>query len=306
MRVFLTGATGFVGSYILRELVAQGHTARCLVRNPEAALAVAGAQVEKVKGDILKPKSFLGTMRGCDAVIHLVGIIEEQPDTGVTFEKIHYEGTVNVVDAARDAAIDRFIQMSANGARADGVSRYQTTKWQAEEYVRNAGFRAWTVFRPAVIFGDPGPDSPEFVKQVATTLIAPFPVLPVFGDGQYGMQPISVDEVAAAFVQALTNDKSIGKSYCVAGKEVLPYTEALDTITRAMGHEPKFKIPQPLWLARPLVQLGDTIGLLPISIDQFEMLVEGNTCDSTRFYADFELTNTPFTPENLAYVKAYV
>lgn len=306
MRVFLTGATGFVGSYVLRELVAQGHTARCLVRNPDAELAASGEQVEKVKGDILEPKSFLGTMRGCDAVIHLVGIIEEKPSEGITFEKIHYEGTVNVVDAARDANIDRFIQMSANGARADGVSKYQTSKWAAEEYVRNAGFREWTVFRPSVIFGDPGPDNPEFAKQLATSLIAPFPVLPMFGDGSFGMQPVSIAEVAAAFVQALTNGKTIGKAYCVAGQEVIPYSDVLDIITRALGHEPKFKIPQPLWLIRPLIQLGDSLGLLPISADQFEMLVEGNTCDSTHFYDDFDLTPTPFTPENLAYVKAYV
>lgn len=306
MRVFLTGATGFVGSYILRELVAQGHTARCLVRDPDTELAASGKQVEKVKGDILQPKSFLGTLRGCDAVIHLVGIIEEKPDDGVTFEKIHHDGTVNIVDAARDAEIDRFIHMSANGARADGVSRYQTSKWAAEEYVRNAGFREWTVFRPSVVFGDPGPDKPEFVKQLATTLIAAFPILPVFGDGAYGMQPISVEEVSTAFVQALTNGKTIGKTYCVAGKDVVPYTDVLDTITRALGHEPKFKIPQPLWLIRPIIQLGDSFGLLPISLDQFDMLVEGNTCDSSRFYDDFDVEPTPFTPEKLAYVKRYV
>ncbi len=303
MHVYLTGASGFVGSYVLRELVARGHTARCLLRDKRAPLAVDTDAVERVRGDVTDPKSLTGTMRGCDAVIHLVGIIEEHPSKGITFEAIHHQGTRHVVDEARDSGIERFVQMSANGARPDGVSAYQTSKWKAEEYVRAAGFAHATVFRPAVIFGDPGPDHPEFCKQLATDLIKPFPILPVFGDGSYRLQPISVEEVAAAFVQALTNDRAAGQTYCAAGPEALPYTEVLDIITRALGLEPRPKLPQPIWLVRPVVHTLGRIGLLPISPDQFEMLIEGNVCDSRAFYRDFDVTPRPFTPENLAYLK---
>jgi uncharacterized protein YbjT (DUF2867 family) len=287
MHVFLTGATGFVGSYILRALLHAGHTVRCLVRDAEARLPVEGAQVERVKGDITNPKSLTGTLRGCDAVIHLVGILEEHPSRGVTFEAIHYRGTVHVVDAARD-----------------GVSAYQTTKWRAEEYVKQAGFDHWTIFRPAIIFGDPGPDNPEFASLLAGALIKPFPVLPVFGDGTYRLQPVSAEEVAAAFTQALTTDAARGQRYCVAGKDTYTFDEVLDIITDAVGHARKPKLHQPLWLVRPLVKAGGKLGLLPISEDQFEMLVEGNTCDPTAFYRDFELDYKPFTPANLAYLRS--
>ncbi|MDX1546758.1 MAG: complex I NDUFA9 subunit family protein [Rhodothermales bacterium] len=303
MHVYLTGANGFVGSYILRELVAQGHTARCLLRDPSEPLAVEGDAVERVKGDVTKPKTFAGTMRGCDAVIHLVGIIDEKPAQGVTFEAIHYEGTKHVVDEAMEAGVERFIQMSANGAAPDGVSRYQTTKWKAEEYVKQADFRHWTIFRPSIVFGDPGPERVEFATRLAQQLVKPFPILPIFGDGQYELQPVSVEEVAAAFVQALTNEAAAGETYCTAGHEAYPYTEILDRIARGLGLEPKPKIPQPVWMARAGVNTLGRLGLLPISPDQFEMLLQGNTCDEAAFYRDFDVTFKPFSPENLGYLR---
>lgn len=302
MHVFLTGASGFVGAYILRELLKQGHTARCLLRDPSVELAATDG-VEKVKGDVTNPKSLTGLLRGCDAVIHLVGIIDEKPSKGITFEAIHYEGTKNIVNEAVDSGIGRYVQMSANGARADGVSAYQVTKWKAEQYVERAGFDHWCILRPSLVFGKPRPNDEEFASRLATTLIKPFPVLPVFGDGQYAMQPISVEEVAAAFVQALTLEKANGQSYDVAGKEKVAYINILDRITEGMGLKPKPKLPQPIWLVRPAVHTLGKWGLLPISPDQFEMLIEGNTCDETAFYRDFDVTFKPFTPENLAYLR---
>ena len=303
MHIFLTGATGFVGSYVLRELVARGHTARCLLRDSKAVLDVDDDAVERIKGDVTRPKSFAGTMRGCDGAIHLVGIIEEHPSKGLTFEAIHEAGTRHIVDEAVDAEVGRFVQMSANGARPEGVSRYQTTKWQAEEYVRAAGFDHWVILRPSLIFGQPKPGQPEFCTQLVSQLIKPFPILPIFGDGKYEMQPISVEEVAAALVQALTLEAAHGQAYCETGQEAYRYTDILDRITRGLGIAPKPKIPTPLWLVRPAVQTLGAWGLLPITPDQFEMLVEGNTGDSSAFYRDFDVSYKPFTPENLAYVK---
>lgn len=303
MHVFLTGATGFVGSYILRALIAAGHTARCLVRNPSDTLSVAGDAVERVRGDVTDPKVLRGTMQGCDAVVHLVGIIDEKPHKGITFEKIHYGGTKNIVDEARETGIDRFVQMSANGVRPDGVSGYQTSKYRAEQYVQAAGFDHWTILRPSMVFGKPGPGHQEFASRLAETLIKPFPILPVFGDGQYELQPVSVEEVAAAFVQALTLPAADQQIYCVAGKETYPFDEILDRITRGLGKEPKVKFHQPEWLARPLIHTVSPLGVLPISVDQFEMLMEGNTCDATSFYRDFDVTFKPFTPHNLAYLR---
>ena len=303
MKVFLTGATGFVGSYVLPALLERDHRVRCLVRSPDRALAEMGERVEQVEGDITEPETLREAVRGCEAVVHLVGIIEEKPSKGVTFEDVHDRGTRNVVRAAQEEKIGRFVHMSANGARPDGVSRYQTTKWRGEEHVRTSGFDRWTIFRPSVVFGDPGPDNPEFVTRLADTLVRPFPILPVFGDGTYGLQPISVEEVAAAFAQALTLEAASGQAYGVAGEVVLPYNNALDVIARGAGLKPKPKLHVPLLFVRPVVHTVGKLGLLPLSPDQFEMLVEGNTCDPTAFYRDFDVTYTPFVPENLGYLR---
>jgi len=112
-----------------------------------------------------------------------------------------------------------------------------------------------------------------------------------------------VEEVAAAFVQALTNPEASGQRFCVAGKKQIPYVVVLDLITKALGESPKPKIPSPIWLVRPAVHAAGKFGLLPISPDQFEMLIEGNTCDSASFYATFDLTPTAFTPDALSYVN---
>lgn len=302
MHVFLTGGTGFVGGYVLRELIRQGHTARCLVRRPDARLSEGGAPVETVVGDVTEAASLEGALEGCDAVIHLVGIVEEQPDRGATFEAVHVEGTIHVARAARAAGIDRFIHMSANGAAPDGASAYQTTKWRAEQYVQDAGFDHWTILRPSIIFGDPGPQF-EFASHLAHTLVRPFPILPVFGDGTYQLQPVAVEAVAAAFVQALDREAVHGHTYCVAGPESLAYTTVLNYITQALDLPLKPKLFLPLWFARPLVQLLNRLDLAPLSIDQFDMLVAGNVCDPTAFYRDFDVETTPFLPEHLRYVR---
>lgn len=301
MRVLLTGATGFIGTYVLDELVGNGHTVRCLVRR--TGTLPASPAVEEAGGDLLDPASLEAAASGCDAVIHLVGIIEERPRDGITFDRIHADGTRNVVAAARAAGIARFVHMSANGARPDGVSAYQTSKWRAEETVRSAGFDRWTIFRPSLVFGRPGPGQPEFCSRLADTLVGPFPVLPVFGDGAYRMRPVAVEEVASAIVQALTQPDAANRAFCAGGDLELPYDDILDVIARGMGIGPKPKIHQPLWLVRPVIRAVGRFGLLPISPDQFEMLVEGNTCDPADFRATFALPGIPFEPERLGYLR---
>lgn len=306
MTILLTGATGYVGAYVLRALRRHDHHVRCLVRDLTDELPLSGEGVEKVRGDITDLASLRQPVEGCDAVVHLVGIIDEDPSKGVTFERIHVEGTRHVVRAARDAGVERFVHMSANGARPDGVSPYQTSKWRGEQHVREAGFERWTIFRPSIVFGDPGPDHPEFAKQLARTLVRPFPLLPVFGDGSYRLQPIHVEEVAEAFAQALTTDAAAGTAYCAAGPDAFPYTEVLDRIAEGCGLRPKPKMPVPVVLVRPVIKLLAPTGLLPISPAQFEMLLDGNTCDARAFYDDFDLgTPTPFTPQELSYLQKY-
>ncbi|HYE96025.1 MAG TPA: NAD(P)H-binding protein [Rubricoccaceae bacterium] len=305
MLVFVTGATGFVGTYVVRALLDRGHTVRALVRpGSEAKLDARGDdRVEVARGDVADAASLTGDINGCDAVVHLVGIIDERPSKGVTFERVHVEGTANMVDAAHAAGIQRFVHMSANGARPSGNSPYQTTKWRAEELVRTGGFDHWVIFRPSILFGDPGPGRPEFATRLLATLVGPFPVLPILGNGRYALQPIHVAAVADAMAQAVDLKAAHERSFCAAGRERLSFNEVVDRIARGAGRRKRPKVHLPMPLARAMVGTAGRAGLLPISPAQFAMLVESNTCDPAAFFETFGVETPPFDAEHLGYLR---
>ena len=304
MHVYLTGATGFVGSYILRALRQRGHTVRCLSRRETPGLEREG--VEAVQGNVADPSTLTDTMKDCDAVIHLVGILQEHPAKGVTFESIHHQGTRHVIEEATRTGINQFVLMSANGARPHAPSDYHTTKWKAEEALREADFEQWTIFRPSTIYGDPGLHADSFEVVLARTLVKPFPILPIFGDGRYLMQPVSVEEVAQGFAQALEMSGANGRVYPVGGPQTYSFNRVTDIIAETLGGNPKPKFHIPLWIARPMVELFGRFNLLPITPAQLQMLVEGNTCDPTEFYRDFDVQPAAFAPKNLSYLRGRV
>jgi len=136
MRVFLTGGTGFVGREVTRQLIATGHQVRALVRSgSEPKLALPG-QVEVHNGDIKDVANLKESLSGCDAVIHLIGIIREFPSKGITFQRLHIESVRTMIAATEAAGIKRFIHMSANGVRPNAQASYHQTKWEAEQLLR--------------------------------------------------------------------------------------------------------------------------------------------------------------------------
>jgi len=300
--VLVSGGTGFVGRFIVRELLANGHVVRVLGRSQAGATQIP-PEAEYVQFDITREDELESAAEGCNAVIHLVGILQEDRGRGVTFEATHTAGTRNLVGVAARAGVSSFIHMSANGARADGVSRYQSTKWEAEEIVRKAGFDSWTVFRPSLIFGKPGEGCPEFCTRLVDTMLKPLPVWPVFGDGKYRLQPISVQDVARAFVQAVSSTSHSNRTYCLAGPGSFTYLEILDIMANAAGLKIRPKLHQPVWFARSAIKTVGALGVLPITLDQFEMLIEGNTCDNSRYERDFGVAPAPFDGESLKYLR---
>lgn len=283
MKIFLTGGTGFVGSEVLRQLVAAGHDVKALVREGSEAKLAVRDQVEIVHGDVTEPGSMESALRGCDAAIHLIGIIREFPGRGITFEKLHVNAVENVVNACLEQGVKRYLHMSSNGTRPDGSTSYHRTKWRAEEFVRNSGLD-WTIFRPSLIFG-PGS---EFVAMVSE-LIRRVPVVPVIGDGAYRMQPVAVDQVAESFVKALLKDETINETYHLGGGETYSYDEVLDLTAEAMGKGKVTKVHQPLFMIKPMIKMLEGFEAFPITDDQLKMLIEGNVCDVSEWVEDFNL-----------------
>ncbi len=283
-RVFVTGATGFVGRAVIQALRAEGCSVRCLVRRgSERDLRGLGA-IERVEGDVLARQTLDDGMAGCDAVVHLVGIIREQPAVGATFERVHVQGTVNVLEAAVATGVRRYLHMSALGTRLEARSRYHRTKWLAEEAVRGCAL-PWTIFRPSIIFGR----GDEFVTMLAD-LIQRYPAIPIVGTGLQRLQPIPVAQVAAGFAGALSRPAAVKHTYAVGGPDAVTLLDLIDRIGRAMGRRHVRKIHVPLGLVRPAAQLLHRLPGFPITPDQLLMLEEENVCDPQPFFSAFDLT----------------
>ncbi|MGN6641397.1 MAG: complex I NDUFA9 subunit family protein [Verrucomicrobiota bacterium] len=279
MNVLVTGGTGFVGGAVVRELQRAGHTIHLLARNPNSrkVQAEAGRCSAQVRsGNVLHAHSLADSATGLDAVIHLVGIISEVGEQ--TFEKVHTEGTRNMIMAAQNSGVKRFVHMSALGTRPNAVARYHQSKWAAEELVRQSGLD-WTIFRPSIIYG-PGDG---FVNLFAG-IIRRSPAVPILGSGESRFQPVHVNQVAKAFVNSLNEPRAVGQTFTLAGPEVFTLNEIVDAILKAMQRK-RFKLHLPLGIAR--AQAGLVEGVFnkllhrvpPLNRDQVLMLQEDNVGD---------------------------
>lgn len=281
MKVFVTGGTGFVGREVVRQLLDAGYQPVCLVRPGSEDKLPEGQGLMVRLGDVTDPASLEGALQGCQAVIHLVGIIRELRTRRVTFDRLHRQGTAHLLAAAEAQGVQRFIHMSANGVTEGAATGYYLSKWQAEQLLLASGLR-WTIFRPSIIYGA----EDEFCNRLAA-LIRRLPLVPVVGDGLYRMAPVAVEDVAAGFVAALRTPHSEGRIYSVCGRDSFTYNELLDQIGSALGKPRVRKSHQPLFLVKPLVSCLQNMPGFPLTSDQLSMLMAGNVCDPQSWIEDF-------------------
>ncbi|PYP06002.1 MAG: hypothetical protein DMD27_05465 [Gemmatimonadetes bacterium] len=286
MLIAVTGATGFVGRHIAAVLTRRGHAVRALVRRPIQARTLVSLGVELVPGDLADVAALTTLTRGAHAVVHLVGIIVEKGPA--TFHAVHVDGTRRVVEAARQAGIERFVHMSAVGARDErGATPYHRTKWHAEQLVRASGL-SHAVFRPSIISG---PESAPI--RTLARLHRWSPVVPVFGDGRFPTQPVWVEDVALAFALSV-EQPSLSGVFELGGPQVLTYEEFLLAIGRAAGH-PRPLVHMPLALARAAAGAFDLLGAAaPLTSDQLQMLVEGSATPDNAIESVFGIRPIPF------------
>ncbi len=268
--ILVTGATGFVGSHLVKRMRRDGLKVRAVVRTPTKAQALKDLGVEVVPGVISDRASLEAAAAGIERVIHLVGIIQEAP--GATFQSVHVDGTRNLLEASKKAGVRHFIYQSALGTRANAKSRYHQTKWEAEELVRRCGI-PFTILRPSLIYG-PG----DLFTIRLSEMIRLSPVLPVIGTGRSKIQPIFIEDVVACIVKAVTSERFLNKVYDIGGPEELTYEEVTKAIAAAMGVN-RPVVHMPLFFMRSMAKVAEAVlPKPPVTTDQLIMLQEDTVC----------------------------
>ncbi len=293
--ILVTGAAGYVGSHIVKRLVEAGQPVRALVRDrtwAEAEGRLAGLATEWAEGDVTRPETLAAAMQDVDTVVHTVAIAIEKG--GRTYEAINYQGTVNVVNAAKAAGIKRFINMCQLGADSRLPYRFLASKGKAQEVVAASGL-AWTAFRPSVIWGPEDEFANTFAKLAPLSPL----IYPIIGDGQAKFQPVWIEDVVTAVVKSLDDPTSIGQDLELGGPEVLTMVEIEKRILQAIGAR-RAMIRFPIPLLRVIVKLmGVIFPAPPVTTSLLDLLAMDNTAHNNAI-GRFVALPRPFTAENAA------
>jgi uncharacterized protein YbjT (DUF2867 family) len=264
LRLVVLGGTGFVGRYLLERLLRDGHRIVLLSRNLAShAERLVPPGVDLRQADVYDPDALRAHFAGADAVINLVGILNESGDHGRGFRRAHVELAKLVIAACQLAGVRRLLQMSSlNAGRGD--SHYLKTRGEAEAAVRNSGLD-WTIFEPSVIFG---PGDGFFAR--FGQLLQKTPLLPL-ACANAKFAPVYVGDVAEAFARSLHDPGAIGEVYELYGPEVFTLGEIVRMSARQLGLR-RLVLPLPEPLGRMQGFACDFVPGKPFSSDNWRSL----------------------------------
>lgn len=261
--IAVAGASGFVGSNVVRELLQQGYGVRALVRDIRKAREVLpseGATLSVVVGDVLGPGIADQLLRGCAACVNCIGILRESRvvaggATGgeQTFRRLHVDAVRALVASCEKLGVARFVQVSALGVGHMGQCEYQTSKWDGEQIVRRSSLK-WTILRPGLIHGS-GSEFIELMQGMGSGLEMPYAFMPYFtrgetdkrvplgGDTQIDprVAPVFVEDVALAVARSLGTEAAIGEVYNLVGAQAMTMPALLAMIRDGTGGNSKIR-----------------------------------------------------------------
>jgi NADH dehydrogenase len=284
--ILVTGATGFVGPKIVHALRAAEKDVRCLVRSPERARSLEAWGCELVQGDVTDTASLRRAVEGVETVVHLVAIITGKRED---FERIMEQGTRDLVAAAREAGVGRFVLMSALGTREDtkDLVPYYHAKWEMEQAVQGSGLDH-VIFRPSFVFGREGGVLPLFIRQVRWS-----PVTPIVGGGDTRLQPIWVEDVASYFTAGVDAPEAVNQTFELGGPDVVTWNELFARIQRVLGKR-RPTVHLPFAFMRAGAAVAELLPRPPVTRDQLKMLAEGDNVVATN--AAVETFRIPLLP----------
>ena len=239
MTVLVTGATGFLGRRVVRQLLEHHLPVRCLVHRVGSERIFDGQPLEVYYGGVHDPNALDEAMQGADAVIHLVAIIRQRGRE--TFDSVNRLGVANVADAAQRNGVKHFIHVSANGATEDSKYKYLHSKFLGEQEVKARNLD-YTILRPSLMYG-PGDE----VFSVLAGLMRALPFMPVAGSGRNRFQPIDVEVVARCLAMSVDRTDLKGRTLEIGGPEQLSYNELLDLVAYTLGKK-RLRLHLPVWM----------------------------------------------------------
>jgi NADH dehydrogenase len=244
--------------------------------------------VVPMEGEITDPAALAAAVAGCEAVVHLVGIVDETPPDD-TFQRINVGGTLNIVRVAERAGVRRLIYVSSLGCDR-GESPYHRSKRKAEDAVMHFP-REWVILRPGAVYG-PGDEHISVLLKVVRTI----PVIPLVGEGAQPFQPMWHEDFAEVLARAVERDDVTGGVYELAGEDVTSQRDLLTRLERLTDRTP-IAVPVPEFLARMGLELAETLGVdIGLNESQMQMLVEGNVLPPGATNALTRVFGVPATP----------
>jgi uncharacterized protein YbjT (DUF2867 family) len=285
--ILVTGGTGFVGGHVVRELRERDLRVRCLVRDLRRGSKLAASGSELAEGDVTDPGSVRRAVAGCDTVVHLVAIRQGRPEQ---FRRVMVDGTRDLLAAAKEAGVGRFVHMSALGTseKTKDLVPYYGAKWETEQMVRSSGL-PYVIFRPSFVFGPDGGILPTFIRLAKLT-----PVTPIIGSGRQRIQPIWADDVGRYFGEAVERDDVTGRLFEVGGPDPVSWNEFWQRLKRVLGlRRPSLHVP--VGLMRVNALLTERLpGNIPLTRDLLTMLEHGdNVASDDGAVRTFELPLLP-------------
>ena len=262
MRIAITGGTGFVGSHLAGKLTSEGHEVILLDRHsrqvPDSSMITCNVS------DIRK---LTAIFTSCEAVAHCAGINREVGDQ--TFQRVHVEGTRNVVEAAKRAGVKRIVLMSFLRARPNCASRYHKSKWTAEEMVRNSGLD-YTIIKAGVVYGR-GDHMLDHLSHALHT----FPFFPLVGLKERTVRPLAVEDLVQVMRAALIDRRLKRQTVALLGAEEMYLREAVRRVAEVVGKQPVM-FPLPVWCHALMARVFELTMSVPlVSRAQVRILAEG-------------------------------
>jgi NADH dehydrogenase len=271
--ILVTGANGFVGSHLVPALVDDGHHVLALVRDDDGGKDLLGrltaAQrpaVEIRRGDVTEPATLPAALAGADAVLHLAALPRDR-DGGASLRLVNTEGTRNVLGAAKEAGVRRFVHLGGLGLVDDPDLHFGSSKAKAMALVRESGLD-WTILKPSLLFG---PRDGFFNLLAGLVRMSPG-IVPITGRGDARFQPLAIGDLARATVQVFSDAETIGHEYELGGPRVWTYREIVEEVLRGMGRR-RLLVPMPVPLIRLVAGAAETVHLpFPVATDQLRQL----------------------------------